>query len=124
MLTLDCLVAGCKERVANADEDIAVALFNAHISTHTADTGHNRGSGLSKNEEGIIPKITQEKLLDPWNPFQVLRNRYKTDTELAETEGGLQATTCCDEVIGTQLRHADPNATAKPETERLKSIRQ
>ena len=65
MVALDCLVAGCKERVANADEDIAVALFNAHISTHTADTGHNQGSDLSKNEEWVRPKTTQEKLMDP-----------------------------------------------------------
>ena len=41
MLTLDCLVADCKEQVVDIDVDIAVALLNAHISTHTADTGRH-----------------------------------------------------------------------------------
>ncbi len=73
MLTLDCLVAGCKEQVANTDEDIVVALFNAHVSTHTAGTGRYRGSDSSKSEELVRPEITQEMSMESWRSVQVLR---------------------------------------------------
>ena len=64
MLTLDCLVAGCKKQVLNTDEDVAVALFNAHIRTHTAAAGRDQGSDRNKSEKLPRLKITQGMSVD------------------------------------------------------------
>ena len=69
MLTLGCLVAGCKEQVADTDEDVAIALLNAHASTHTCSTDCNQGSSVSKIVELSRPKITQGMSLDSWRSF-------------------------------------------------------
>ena len=84
MLTLNCLVAGCKEQVANMDEDIAVALLNAHISTHTADTGRNKGSDSSRSVELVRPEITQGTTRESWRSSQTLRRLYDTNTDLSK----------------------------------------
>ena len=64
MNTLQCPFLDCEEQVINADKDVAIALFNAHISTHTVDTGRKQGSGPNNNGKLIRPKRTQGRLLD------------------------------------------------------------
>ena len=59
MTTLKCPFADCDEQVVNADKEVAIALYNAHISTHTTNTGRNPGNGPSKSEKLSRPKITQ-----------------------------------------------------------------
>ena len=123
MLTLGCLVAGCKEQVANTDEDVAIALFNAHASTHTGDTDCNQGSSVKKIVELARPKITQGMSLDSWSSFQVLWKLYKDSADLSEAECGPQLVHCCNEDLVMQLLCMDPNVVDKPETEQLDSIR-
>ena len=50
MTTLGCPFAGCEEQVVNADKDVVIAIYNAHISIHTANAGRNQGSGPSKSK--------------------------------------------------------------------------
>ena len=35
MVSLQCPFTGCDDVTTNADKEIALALFNAHIATHT-----------------------------------------------------------------------------------------
>ena len=121
--TLGCPFTGCEEQVINADKDVAIALFNAHISTHTANAGQNQGSGPSKSKKLTRPKITQGMLVESWNSFGVLWNLYKKGAGLSEAECGLQLIYCCDEELMEQLLRADPNIVTKPENEQMESIR-
>ena len=121
MPTLECPFAECEEQVVNTDKDVAIALFNAHISTHTANTGRTQGNGPSKSEKLSRPKITQGMLVESWNSFQVLWKLYKKGAGLSEAECGLQLIYCCDEELMVQLLRADPNIVAKPETEQLET---
>ena len=41
MTTLGCPFTGSVEQVINADKDVAIAIFNEHISIHTANAGRN-----------------------------------------------------------------------------------
>ena len=41
MKTLGCPFLDYEEQVVNADKDVTIALFNAHVSTHTVNTGRN-----------------------------------------------------------------------------------
>ena len=122
MPTLQCPFAGCEEQVVNTDKELAIALFNAHIGTHTADTGRNQGSGPNKSEKLTRPKITQGMLVESWNSFQALWKLYKNGTGISEEECGLQLVYCCDADLLEQLLRADPNVASKPEAEQLESI--
>ena len=105
------------------DVDIAVTLFNAHISTHTADTGRHQGSDSSRSVQLVRPRVTQGMSMESWKSFQVLWRLYKTNTDLSEAESSLQLMYCCSEELREQLFRADPNVTAKQESEQLESIR-
>ena len=123
MITLDCLVASCKEQVMHTDEDVVIALFNAHTSTHTADVGRNRGSDRSKRNKLAMLKISQGMSVDSWKSFQDLWRLCKDDADLSEVEGGLQPMQCCDKELRIQILHEDPEVMAKPEIEQFRSIR-
>ena len=82
MLTLGCLVAGCKEQVANTVKDVAIALFNGHASTHTGDTNCNQGSSRNKIVIWSRPKITQGMSANSWRSLQVLWSLYKMYTDV------------------------------------------
>ena len=117
MPTLECPFADCEEQVVNTDKDVAIALFNAHISTHTANTGRTQCNGPSKSEKLSRPKVTQGMLVESWNSFQVLWKLYKNDVDLSEADRSLQLIYCCSEELRGQLFRADPKLTAKPEIE-------
>ena len=116
MTTLGCPFTGCEEQVINADKDVAITLFNAHISTHTANAGRNQGSGPSKSKKLTRPKITQGMLVESWNSFGVLWNLYKKGAGLSEAECGLQLIYCCDKELMEQLLLADPNIVLRRKT--------
>ena len=123
MPALKCPFAGCMKQVVNADKDVAITLFNAHVHTHTVNAGRNHGSDQEKSEELVRPRITQGMSLDSWNCFQVRWELFKNDAGLSEAEYGLQLMYCCSEEIMEQLYHADPLILAKSEIEQLEAIR-
>ena len=119
MTTLGCPFPDCTEEVTNTDKDVAIALFNAHVSTHTVNVGRNQSSSSSKSEKLTRPKITQGLLVEAWNSFKVLWSLYKKGAGLSETECGLQLIYCCDEELMEQLLRADPNIVSKFENVKL-----
>ena len=103
MLTLDCLVVGCKKRVTDTDEDVAVGTYNAHICTHTADAGRDQGSNRRENEKLDRPRITQGTSMESWDSFKILWRLYKQVADLSEAECSLQLMYCCSEKLREQL---------------------
>ena len=122
-LTLNCLVARCKEQIVHTDEDIAIALFNAHINTHTVGASRNVGSDCKKRKKLTELKINKGMSMDSWKSFQVLWRLYRHDADLSKADCSLQLMYCCSEEVRGQLFRVDPTITARPEIEQLKSIR-
>ena len=123
MLTLKCLVVGCKERAMDTDKDVVVALYNAHIYTHTADTGRDQGSSRRKSRMLDRPNIAQGSSMELWDSFRILWRLYKGMADLPEAECSLQLLLCCSKELREQLFRTDPKITAKPEEEQIESIR-
>ena len=107
-LSLDCLVAGCKEQVADTDMDIAVTLFNAHTSSYTSDTSRHQGGDSGRSVKWVRPRITQGTSMDSWQSFQVLWSLYKSCTDVSEAERNLQLLQCCNKELLIQILQADP----------------
>ena len=116
---LDCLVVGCKEQVEDIDMDIAIALLNAHTSTHAAAT---QGSGPGRNVEWVRPRVTQGMSTDSWQSFKALWKLYKVYTDLSEAESSLQLMQCCSKELLVQILQEDPKIVNKPEIEQLVSL--
>ena len=106
----------------DVDVDIAVALWNAHISTHIAGTYRRQGSNSSKSVKLVRPRVTQGMSMDSWKSFQVLWKLYKTRTDLSEAERSLQLMQCCIEKLLIQILQVDPRVLNKQELEQLKLI--
>ena len=98
MMTLKCPFADRAEQVVNANEEVAVALYNAHTSTHTTGTDRNRSNGPSKSEKSR-PKATQGTLAELWKPIQALWKLYMTYAGRPEAEHGLPLVHCCDKQL-------------------------
>ena len=62
MVKLDCPFQSCNESVDNSDKEIAIALFNAHVGTHTvASRSTAAGSNVSsRSEKRPRPKLAQD----------------------------------------------------------------
>jgi len=101
--------------VTNADKDVAIASFNAHIKTHTADA--------DEDEELVRPRITRGRSWKSWNSSQASRKRAKTGAGISETERGLQLRPCCNKEFIGQAFRANPKIIARPEVEQSEATR-
>ena len=73
----------CDDITEDDDKDIAIALFNAHVSTHSArgaPTPQNRAERLQR------PKISQGMLEENWNSFLLQWGIYKDGAGLQAAE--------------------------------------
>ena len=79
MHTLECPFEGCSSTTEHESEVLAIALFNAHISTHTVANTHNgQRTGASKSEKIVRPKGNTggrlELVPNPMEDIQVQRS--------------------------------------------------
>ena len=96
MHNLECPFEGCSSTTEHESEALAIALFNAHISTHTVANTHNgQRTGASKSEKIVRPKVSQGMLEEGWNSFLIQWKIYKSSAVLSEEEGKLQLIYCC-----------------------------
>ena len=126
MIRLECPFPLCNESVENEDKEIAIAVFNAHVSTHTTPsrtTAASSSNVSSRSEKLTRPKLSQGMLEESWNSFMVLWNLYKSGAGLSTSECSLQLIYCCDQELMEQVIRADPDITKKSEEDQLKSIR-
>ena len=123
MTVLRCPFSDCSEEISEDDKDIAIAMFNAHVSTHTVNGRPRGSSSSSKSEKLTRPKLTQGMLEETWNSFKALWELYKTGAGLSAEECGLQLIYCCDDELMEQVVRADPLIVSKPEEEQLEAIK-
>ena len=124
MHILQCPFNGCSSTTENESEAMAIALFNAHVSTHTAATPQpSQRTGASKSEKIIRPKVSQGMLEESWNSFLIQWRIYKLSAVLTDEESKLQLIYCCDQDLLEHILRSDPDITSKNEADQLKSIR-
>ena len=123
MTVLRCPFSDCSEEISEDDKDIAIAMFNAHVSTHTVNGRPRGSSSSSKSEKLTRPKLTQGMLEETWNSFKALWELYKTGAGLSAEECGLQLIYCCDDELMEQVVRADPLIISKPKEEQLEAIK-
>ena len=121
MPVLKCPYANCEETITNDDKEIAIALFNAHVGTHTSARQVEQKS--MKSEKIARPKISQGLPEEGWNSFLIQWKLYKTSAGLSATESKLQLIYCCDQELIENVLRSDPNIIEKDETDQLSSIR-
>ena len=71
MPELRCPFNGCGKVVVEDDKEIAIAMFNAHVCTHTADCSADRPNSNNKSEKIARPKICQGMMEESWNSFKL-----------------------------------------------------
>ena len=81
MPSLDCAFTFCKTQVTNKSEAICIALYNAHIATHTVN-----GTGMTvlKSRALLVvrPKIKASISLADWEVFESAFNSFKANTDV------------------------------------------
>ena len=99
MVKLDCPFPSCSNVVENDNKEIGIALFNAHVCTHTSPgpAASTAGGSSSRSEKLTRPKLSQRMLEGTWNFFLILRNLYKFGAALLSRECGLELIYCCDQ---------------------------
>ena len=123
MVVLRCPFNECVEEIADDDKDIAIAIFNAHVSTHNVTGRPHGGGSSSKSEKLTRPKLTQGMLEEAWNSFKALWELYKTGAGLSAQKCGLQLIYCCDSELIEQVVRTDPVIASKPEEELLEAMK-
>ena len=124
MPRLPCPFNGCSHATEDESENLAIALFNAHVSTHTVTTANNvQRVGPSKSEKIARPRLSQGMPEEGWNSFIVQWKIYKSSAALTEDEGKLQLIYCCEQDLLEHVLRSDPDITGKAEPDQLASIR-
>ena len=124
MPTLKCPFAGCSSSTVEDSEALAIAIFNAHVSTHTSTANQNiQRSGGSKSEKIVRPKVTQGMLEEAWNSFLIQWKIYKSSAVLSDAESKLQLIYCCEQDLLEHVLRSEPEITSKDEKDQLESIR-
>ena len=119
MPELKCPFGGCSTVVSKDDKDIAIALFNAHVSTHNANQSGDRGPSSSKSEKITRPKISQGMIKENWNSSKLQWKIYKMSASLSVTDSRLKLIYCCEQSLLEHVLRSDPEIRSKPEKEQF-----
>ena len=95
MLTLDCTFTSCRTQVTNNSEAICIALYNAHIATHTA-TGASGAAPKSRAPPVERPKIEVGTSLVDWEFFKSVFKSFKVATDVRPDKAVHQLLGCLD----------------------------
>ena len=124
MPRLQCPFNGCNHATENDSENLAIALFNAHVSTHTVTNANNvQRVGSSKSEKIVRPRLSQGMPEEGWNSFIVQWKIYKSSAALNDDESKLQLIYCCEQDLLEHVLRSDPDITGKAEPDQLATIR-
>ena len=90
---------------------LAIALFNAHVSTHSGGAV----AATSKAEKLQRPKVSQGMLEESWLSFTIQWKIYKEGTNLQAAKCPRQLLHCCDQDVLELVLQSDPNISSKTE---------
>ena len=90
---MDCAFMSCGAQVAHDNEDICIALYNAHIATLMAIGG----AALRSRELMVMrPKIKAGISLINWEVFKLTFNSFKATTDVQPNKIVHQLLSCLD----------------------------
>ena len=118
---IECPFPGCEIITENADKDLAIAIFNAHVGTHTVAA--RVPNQASKSEKLQRPRISQGMLEEGWNSFKIQWEIYKEGTKLQADEVSRQLIHCCEQDVMEQVLRTDAGIAKKTEEVILKEIK-
>ena len=116
-----CPFEGCEDTTDNEDKDIAIAIFNAHVATHTS--GRQSEKKSTRSEKIARPKISQGLLEEGWNSFLIQWKLYKTSAGLSDEERKTQLIYCCEQELIEHVFRSKPSIIDKFELDQLGLIR-
>ena len=116
-----CPFNGCEDTTDNADKDIAIAIFNAHVATHTSGSQSEKKS--TRSEKIARPKISQGLLEEGWNSFLIQWKLYKSSAGLSDEESKTQLMYCCEQELIEHVLRSEPGIVDKSEQDQLGLIR-
>ena len=116
MPDLPCPHQGCDSVTTNADKDLCIALFNAHISTHSNAGG---GEQRSKAEKLVRPRIAGGMLEESWTSFLLQWEMYATGSALQGVDRVRQLMYCCESQLLEMVLGVDPQIATKTEREAM-----
>ena len=121
MTRLVCPHAGCQEVTEDEDKDIAIALFNAHVSTQAIA---GRGpAAQSKSEKLQRPKISQGMLEESWNSFLIQWDIYCDGSGLSPDDCPRQLLHICDQELLEFVLQSNPDIVNKTVEEIMAAIK-
>ena len=121
MTRLVCPHDGCEDVTEDDDKDIAIALFNAHVSTH-AMTGRVTAA-TSKSEKLQRPKILQGMLEESWNSFLIQWDIYRDGSGLSPADQPRQLLHTCDQDLLEFVLRSNPDIVNKSVDEIMAAIK-
>ena len=125
MVTLNCPFPNCEIVTSNASEAIAVALFNAHISTHTR-AGPAADAPAKKPRPPPLqpPKLAGQCSEAKFEEFKKQWGFYKNSVDMPEGTVTSYLLNCLDEEIKTDVHAANTGILTMAEDEVLAAIKQ
>ena len=118
MPELQCPHEGCESLTTNPDKDLCIALFNAHISTHSKAGG---GEQRSRAEKLVRPRIAVGMLEENWSSFLLQWDMYATGSALEGADRVRQLLYCCESQLMDMVLGVDPQIATRDE-DRAKEI--
>ena len=108
----------------NDDRDVGIALFNAHVATHTAAGGGAGAPNLCKPKVIDNPTVGVNTTAEAWTYFTTAWNAYKVGTGLGAGQIPIHLINCCDPDLRQDvIREGGKEIYNKTEAQILAAIR-
>ena len=101
-ITLQCPFTDCDAVTTNVDKEIALALFNAHIATHTmASAPAAARTARVEMKKPDRPIVKEDSTDQDWAIFEFEWGRYCTAVGITAREDVLRSEilNCCDPAL-------------------------
>ena len=104
-ITLQCPFTDCDSVTAHADKEIALALFNAHIATHTMASAPAAKRSRTEMKKPDRPIVKEDSTDQDWAIFEFEWGRYCTAVGITGDEDVLRSEllNCCDPALRQRL---------------------
>ena len=104
-ITLQCPFTGCDNVTTHASEAVAVAVFNAHIATHTMASAPAAKRSRTEMKKPDRPIVKEDSTDQDWAIFEFEWGRYCTAVGITGDEDVLRSEllNCCDPALRQRL---------------------
>ena len=121
MASIECQYTGCSYKAENASEQIALAMFNSHILTHSQPA---RAPTQSQKLPPIPrPEIKQDVDEEDWESFVAEWENFKICGAIPQEQLTVQLLSCCDKNLSRLIIREQPNIVSGEEAALLAAMK-